>query len=325
VRAATLRLMLLHRGGVAAFVCCVASGLLGAVPATASQTLGDLDVSNLSIAVSGKGEALVTYTTQAGRRRHVLAWGAVNARTPDPNVPQVRFNLDYTGGQHSRKNPGYWKRFKACPPYTGPQLVYLVAACTAPDGSHWAVQSWQKLLPMRGLPPFKPHQAAFGFNLSHWTGPLAELEVSQNFTYDGTWTGLFGRLTYDGSPVFGYKTRSATKRGDGYARYAYIDTHDSVYGPGWRHDAGKVLHVGNGAFCYSFVPQIPPPGYPDRSPRGPGNGDFSRVTILGPGVTPDVQWVGPGLGKYDAAQDEIFNERFDRLVGRDDKVCKNER
>ena len=48
----------------------------------------------------------------------------------------------------------------------------------------------------------------------------------------------------------------------------HLLAHDSVYGVGWRHDAGKVLHLGNGAFCYSFVPQVPPAGYPDRRPRG---------------------------------------------------------
>ena len=47
--------------------------------------------------------------------------------------------------------------------------------------------------------------------------------------------------------------------------------------------------------------------------------------MLGPGVTPDVQWVGPGLGDYDAQQDKEYNARFDDLVGRDDKVCANER
>ena len=118
---------------------------------------------------------------------------------------------------------------------------------------------------------------------------------------------------------------SASKRGDGYARYAYIDTYNSVYGPGWRHDAGKVLHFGNGSFCYSFVPQTPPPGYPSPEPRGPAPGELERVTILGPGVTPDVQWVGPGLGAYDPAQDEEYNGRFDQLVGSADKVCANER
>ena len=47
--------------------------------------------------------------------------------------------------------------------------------------------------------------------------------------------------------------------------------------------------------------------------------------MLGPGVTPDVQWVGPGLGKYDAGQDETYNDLFDRWVGPDDEVCTRER
>jgi hypothetical protein len=307
----------------------VAASVAGAfVPqaARASQPLGDLNVTNLSLAVNTKGEALLTYTRENGKLRHVLVWGAVNARTPDPDVPQVKFRSDYAGGWGKYRNGSYWKTFKnACRPYEGPALALSVAACTAPDGSHWAVQSWQRLLPLRGFAPFRPQQGAFGFNLSHWTGPLAVLTVSQNWTYDGTWTGLFGQMTYGGAPVYGFKTPSSNRRGDGYARYAYIDTHDSVYGPGWRHDAGKVLHVRNGAFCYSFVPQTPPAGYPDREPRGPAPGDLERVTVMGPGVTPDVQWEGSGLGRYDPVQDEIYNLLFDQLVGREDQVCKNER
>jgi hypothetical protein len=46
---------------------------------------------------------------------------------------------------------------------------------------------------------------------------------------------------------------------------------------------------------------------------------------MGPGVTPDVQWVGPALGAYDATRDSGFNALFDRLVGPGDKVCANER
>jgi len=310
---------------VAALVFAVAIGAFGSRAAQASEPLGDLNVTNLSLAVNTKGEALLTYTRESGRVRHVLVWGAINARTPDPDVPQVKFSYDYTGGLQ-RYDRQVWSTFRnVCRPYDGPQLVYLVVACTAPDGSYWAVQSWQRLLPMRGFAPFKPQQGAFGFNVSHWTGPLAVLEVSQNWTYDGAWQGLFGRMTYGGAPVYGFKTPSATRRGDGYARYVYIDTHDSVYGPGWKHDAGKVLHLRNGAFCYSFVPQAPPPGYPDDQPRGPGNGDLERVTVLGPGVTPDVQWEGPGLGKYNRVQDEAYNSLFDQLVGSDDKVCANER
>ena len=293
--------------------------------AYASAPLGDLNITNLSIAVSAKGEALLTYNRQSGQLRHVLVWGAINARPPDPVVPQVKFQFDYTGGLR-RYDRQIWTDFhNVCRSYDGPPLVYGVAACTAPDGSYWAVQSWQRLLPMRGFAPFRPQQGAFGFDVSHWTGPLAVLQVSQNWTYDGAWTGLFGQMTYDGSPVYGFRTPSATKRGDTYARYVYIDTHNSMYGAGWKHDAGKVLHLRNGAFCYSFVPQIPPPGYPSSDPRGPGNGDLERVTAMGPGVTPDVQWQGPGLGAYDPQQDEPYNDLFDQLVGPDDKVCVNER
>ena len=70
---------------------------------------------------------------------------------------------------------------------------------------------------------------------------------------------------------------------------------------------------------------MPPPGYPDRAPRGPAIGDAHRVTVMGPGVTPDVQWVGRSLGSYDAARDATFNDMFDRLVGAADKVCTRER
>src|SRR5207244_7536144 len=155
----------------------------------------------------------------------------------------------------------------------------------------------------------------------HWSGPLAQLEVSQNWTYNGRWQGLFGRLTYRGQPVFGFTTPSSTRRADGYARYAYIDAHDSVYGAGWRHDAGKVLHLRNGAFCYSFVPQVPPPGYPDRKPRGPAIGGLHRVTIIGPGVTPDVQSQDVPLGAHDPARVEALYARFARIGSLADNVC----
>jgi hypothetical protein len=304
-----------------------ATGTFGLQEAHASQQLGDLNVTNVSLAANAKGEALLTYTRDDGKIRHVLLWGAINARTPDPNVPQVHFETDYAGGWGKYRKASYWKTFKnGCRPYDGPSLVYGVTACTAPDGTYWAVQAWQRLLPMRGFVPFRPQQGAYVFNVSHWSGSLAVLTISQNWTYDGSWTGLFGRLTYDGSPVYGFRTPAHGKRGDGYARYAYIDTYNSVYGAGWKRDGAKVLHTRNGAFCYSFVPQTPPPGYPDTGLRGPAPGEVERVTVMGPGVTPDVQWTGPGLlGTYDPEQDAAFNRLFDDLVGPDDGICKNER
>jgi hypothetical protein len=303
----------------------VAAALALAPAAFASQPLGDLDVTGLTLAVNDAGKALLTYRREDGGLRHVLVWGAIDARAPSRTVPQVAFHFDYSGGLASLGRQAAPTFVDRCGPYDGPPLVFLVAACKAPDGTYWAVQAWQRLLPMRGFQPWLPEQGKLEFHVSHWSGPLAVLDVSQNWTYGGSWQGLFGRLTYRGAPVYGFKTPSATKRGDGYARYVYIDAHDSVYGPGWRHDAGKVLHLGDGAFCYSFVPQVPPPGYPDRSPRGPAIGDAHRVTVMGPGVTPDVQWVGPPLGAYDPARDATFNALFDELVGPNDKVCTNER
>ena len=293
-------------------------------PAGASEQFGDRDVSVLSLRANDRGEALVAYRTTTGVVRHVYVWGAINANAPDPGLPQVRFRYDYSGGL-KRSGRQTWRSFRdLCRPYDGPKLVWLVAACTAPDGSYWALQQWQRLLPMRGIDPFRPGQASVELHVSHWSGPLPMLDVSPNWTYGGRWQGLFGRLTYLGQPAFGFRTPSA-RQSDSYARFFYVDTFNSAFGAGWKHDAGKVAHGRNGAFCYSFVPQWTPAGYPAYVLRPAGNGRRHRVTVMGPGVTPVVQWEGAGLGGYDPQRDADFNALFDRLVGSEDRVCAAER
>src|SRR5262249_31995005 len=126
--------------------------------APASQPLGDLGVTGVTLAVDAKGEALLTYRSENGAGRHVLARGAINARAPSQDVPQVAFRFDYSGGwkSHGRQ---VWAQFvNRCRPYDGPALPYLVAACKAPDGTYWAVQAWYRLLPMRGFAPWLPDQ-----------------------------------------------------------------------------------------------------------------------------------------------------------------------
>ena len=83
---------------------------------------------------------------------------------------------------------------------------------------------------MRGFAPFRPEHTTVELHLSHWTGPLADLQVSPNWTYGGRWQGLFGRVTYRGAPVHGF-ARAARARMHAYVRYLYIDTYNSVYGP----------------------------------------------------------------------------------------------
>ena len=60
-----------------------------------------------------------------------------------------------------------WKHFRnACGPYTGPRLEYLTAACTMPDGSHWAVQEWVRI-----KPNFGGRRGDRELRVSHWRGP----------------------------------------------------------------------------------------------------------------------------------------------------------
>ena len=297
---------------------------LACVPsALASQTI-DANVTSVRLAVNAKGEALVTYARASGQARRVLAWGAVNAIAPDASLPQQRFKLDYTGGSGKYRKASYWRTFKSvCRPYTGPALPYGIAACTAPDGTHWALQSWQRLQPLRGVPAFHPSHMAWELHLSHWSTPPAVLEVSPNWTYGGAFQGLFGRLLYEGKPVHGFRTPSRG-RVDHNARFVYIDTLDSAYGPGWKRDGAKVTHVGSGGFCYSFAPLAQaPPGYP-AVPTVSGQGARHRVTAMGPGVTPDVVWEGAALGAYDSQADQAFDALFDAVLGSDNS-CRAER
>jgi hypothetical protein len=293
--------------------------------AGASVILGDKDVSNPTLQVNTKGIALVQYTTKAGLQRHVLLWGAINAlANPTQGSTQQAFQLDYSGGWKSQKNSSYWKTFKnACKPYDGPALPFLVAGCKAPDGSYWALQSWQRNLPMRGFDAWTTDQKAVELHVSHWSGDLPVLEIYQHWTYGNQQQGFFGRLTYNGQPVYGTRSPSATVS-DTWARNIYIDAFNSDYGSGWRHDTAINTHPGSGAFCYTFVPQAPPAGYPSTQPHGNGLGTQYRISVIGPGVTPIVQWVGNKLVSFDQNAQSQATQQFDAILG-SDRHCAPER
>jgi hypothetical protein len=293
--------------------------------AAASEPLWDANVKFLSLKVNPKGEALISYRLKGGKRRNVLVWGAINARPPTEGVPQVRFRFDYAGGWGKYRNGRYWKRFRdRCRPYDGPRLALLVAACKAPDGSYWAVQAWKRRLPLLGFDPWHPAQRNVELHVSHWTGPLARLELHPNWTYDGQWQGVFGRYSYRGVPVYGF---AATPKGvpqDKYGRNLYIDTLNSAYGKGWKRESGILTHRRTGTFCHSFVPQHGYPHYPSQALRPAAHGERHRVTIGGPGVTPIVRVGIPGLKRRDRRRDAQFNAVFDRVMA-GDSVCTHER
>jgi len=193
-------------GRVAVLGAVLVCALLAAASAQSSRAVvGDAHV--LSLTVNDRGEALLVYRSGA-LTRHVLAWGATEVR------------LDYSGGWR-RYHRQYWRGFTgACARYDGPRLSYAVAACTAPDGSYWAVQS-------------VPHRV---LAISHWQGPLAKVQAGTAWAYDGRFQIVFGRVTYVGRPAGG--------------RPVLLD----AFRQSWIHERPFDTHPRTGTFCYGLYP-----------------------------------------------------------------------
>jgi hypothetical protein len=280
------------------------------VPAARASDLIGLGASDAKLEVQG-GRALATFR-EGGVVRHVLVWGAVNARTPAEGPPQVRFSHDYTGRG--------WRTFvDQCRRYDGPLLPYVVAACKAPDGSYWALQSWQRNLPHRGLAPWTATQGESDLRISHWAGAPAAVELYTDWAFNGEAHDIFGKLFYDGAPVHGFHTTSAGAPIDSFGRSLYIDTFDSAYGPGWRRETSIVFRNPTGAFCYSFWPTHDV-SLPGRPARPAGNGTRYRISVVGPGVTPDVVAEASDPGQYDAAAERQRDALFSRVTA-GDRFC----
>lgn len=284
-----------------------AAALALSAPATASMIVAR-NATNVRLTVDERGRAVVSYRDR-GRTRHVLAWGAIN--------DQVRFRLDYSGGLRSFGAP-VWRTITNCPRYTGPPLAWLIAACTAPDGSHWALQSWQRMLPNLGYRPWRPHQSAWELHLSHWGGPPPQLDIYLDWVYGGRFHHLFGRYQYNGRPVHGYRSTGTGVPLDPYGRNVYLDTYDSAYGRGWKRENSFLAHRPHGTFCYGFFPRR---SYYDTTTRPAGHGSRYRATAIGPGVSPDAYWEHIGLGAFDPAYEADMN-RFQDVLMPGDRLCR---
>jgi hypothetical protein len=289
------------RRPLAVLTCVLVAAL---APATASASaLIDRDATGVELAVNGAGQALLTYRA-AGRSRRVLAWGATNAIAPTTARRQVEFRLDYAGGRGAFKRNVSQGFKNACAPYDGPALGWLVLGCKAPDGSYWAVQSWQRMLPNYGGIA-GPRHAVWELRLSHWTGELPVLEIKLDWAYR-RFHHLYGRFTYLGRPVYGFHATPTGAPLDAFGRNVYVDTLDSSYGSGWRRENSFLTHRGSGVFCYGFYA---------HGDRPAGAGTQYRATIIGPGVTPDVTWQSTAPGSYDTELDRLANDEQRALFG----------
>jgi len=279
---------------LAAAVCVLAS------PAGASQ-LVDRNATAVRLAVNAKGEAMLTYRS-GGELKHVLAWNAIDAIAPTRARAQVAFKLDYAGGW-GKYHTNYWQMFGTrCGAYDGPPLAWRVAACTAPDGSYWALQAWQRELPDYGVTP-TADQAVWELRLSHWRGALPVLAIGTDWAWQ-RWDHLYGTFTYGSSPVFGFRSTSGGNPLDSFGRNIYVDTFDSAYGSGWKRENRFLTHTHTGVFCYSFNPHGSHPA---------GKGERYRATVEGPGVAPDVMWQGDAPGAYSRRLDQVANDAIAAL------------
>ena len=303
---------------VALGVCLLVAAALPA-GAHASQLIAR-DATAVSLRVNAKGQALLGYTAK-GKRWSVLAWGATDALHPSTERRQVAFRVDYAGGWGTFRRPVARGFQNVCRPYAGPALAWFVTGCTAPDGSHWALQAWQRGLPNLGLEPWKPLQRTVELRLSHWRTELPKLELWTNWAYSRRFHHVFGRFTYLGRPVHGFRASPTGVPSDTYGRNVYLDTLNSAYGGGWRRENSFLVHRDSGAFCYGFYSHDPYPGYPAVGRRPEGTGERYRATVIGPGVMPDVTWESAAPGEYDAALDQQLVETQRAVYGADTR-CK---
>ena len=281
----------MRRTGV---VLVAALAALLAAPLAGASFIVARNASHVSLRIQGS-RAIVDYRA-GGRWQHTVLWGAINARAPNPKLPQVAFGHRHGGG---RLTGG------VCRPYDGPGLPLLVVACKAPDGSYWALQAWQRLVPNYG-----GVHARWELHASHWRGPLPLLEVWQDWVYRSH-PHVFGRLTYKGRGVHGFHSTPSGNPLDAYGRNLYFDTRDSAYGRGWRRENSFLAHGPGGTFCYGLYRHGSHPS---------GAGKEYRLTVSGPGVTPIVSWQEDALGAYDAATDRKLNA-IERSLG--DAKCRH--
>ena len=130
-------------------------------------------------------------------------------------------------------------------------------------------------------------------------------------------------MTFGGVPVHGFATTASGAPTDSYGRSLYIDTFGSAYGPGGsgRHRSCFASRAArsvtrSGRRTTSRSPTVPR----DR----PGTDAKYRISVVGPGVTPDVTAETRDLGAYDPQVEKQQDVLFTRVIA-GDKFCATQR
>jgi hypothetical protein len=276
---------------------CVVALLLPGLASAAE--IVDRSVASPELSVNNRNVALVTYSVH-GIKRHVLYWGAVDWADT--------FKRDYSGGWKSKMAD--YKRFSnSCKAYSGPPLAFMIYACDAPDGSHWALQQWSRLWKNYG-----GDSAPAELYISHWRGEVGQLQISTDYSYHGKHQHLWGSFTFHHKPVFGLKHTLQGVPTDKQGRNIYVDY---LAGTEWRRVNSFLTHPATAGFCYTFA------DHPASSPgwNGQGTGDAYRATAIGPGVSPLVELHFTPPLPYSPEADDAANAAQRDLLG-DDPRCR---
>jgi hypothetical protein len=287
-----------HRRKLLAALSCLCLTLVLPVAAGAAEIV-DRNVGAPTLQVDSHNVALVSYTVK-GAQRHVLYWGAVDWADA--------FKRDYSGGWKSKVAD--YKRFSnSCGHYTGQLLPYMIAACDAPDGSHWALQQWGRLWSNYG-----GNRAANELYIAHWRGQPAKLAIQTDYSYHGKHEHLWGLFMFHGKPVYGLHSTLQGVPLDKQGRNIYVDY---LAGSDWRRVNSFLTHSPTAGFCYTFA------DHPASDPawNGRGTGPAYRATAIGPGVSPVVQQHFAPPGPYDEATDSGANQAQQEVL-KGDRRCR---
>lgn len=346
---------------IAVLLIVLASTVLGAAvvvsAARASQIISTSSVSDLTLGVNDKGQAMVSYTS-GGTVVHVLAWGAVNAIAPSADGDQVVFTLRYDGGYQNEytDNPivkaaisnlrdlqAQMARLTAAK--NNPQRYALAPTISAAYKTLDALRAdatnyWQTFICPVYHGPALAWQAAVCqapdgsyWAVQEWPRQLPDYGVDPTprqaamEVHLSHWTGAL--------PVLTIHTDWAYKKYDHlYGTFTYNGT--GVYGflstPGGMplDSFGRNLYVDTFDSAYgagwkrenSFLTHKTGGSfcyglYPHGS-HPAGDGTKYRATIIGPGVTPDIMWQGDAPSPYNATTQLSNNQA---IVALNDPQC----
>ena len=221
----------------------------------------------------------------------------------------MKFRLDYAGGWGKYRTL-YWKTFRGtCGAYDGPALPDVVAACKAPDGSYWAAQSWPQPLPDLGYTPWNAARRAVlarGLALDGAGRADRDRHGPGSTTAASRICSAATRIA--AQPVYGFGT-TRVRRADGRIRRADLSRHVQLrVRTGLAKGELVRLAQSHGRLLLRLLSRSTRPRAGTRIRRarrrcaGPGRARSTALFAEGPGVTPDVAVIVPGLHAVRSAQ-----------------------